>query len=243
LRPNATPDLGGLIEVLDDLSVVYQSIVHLNDETLFAHEALARCVTPGLESPTALLRRASELGMTGVLGRVLREKACATSRDLPLFVNVHPHELTEPWLHSPDDPIFSHRQPVYLEVTETMPLGSIEEAKQAVEALRAHAHIHFVVDDLGAGFSNLRRISDLAPSVVKVDKNLITGLPENRRQQLLLKAIVRLCEDLGARVVAEGIEHHDEFHAARDAGAHYGQGFLWARPGFPDAPAKRPHTS
>jgi EAL domain-containing protein (putative c-di-GMP-specific phosphodiesterase class I) len=75
--------------------------------------------------------------------------------------------------------------------------------------------------------------------VVKIDRNLITGLPENERQRRLLAAIVRLCTDLGARVVAEGIETVDEFLAARDAGSHYGQGYLWARPGYP-LPSTRP---
>jgi EAL domain-containing protein (putative c-di-GMP-specific phosphodiesterase class I) len=44
---------------------------------------------------------------------------------------------------------------------------------------------------------------------------------------------VRLCVDLGATVVAEGIETDDEFCALRDTGVHYGQGFLFARPAYP----------
>ncbi|HTA87940.1 MAG TPA: EAL domain-containing protein, partial [Polyangiaceae bacterium] len=38
---------------------------------------------------------------------------------------------------------------------------------------------------------------------------------------------------LGATVVAEGIETDDEFSALRDTGAHYGQGYLFARPAYP----------
>jgi len=45
--------------------------------------------------------------------------------------------------------------------------------------------------------------------------------------------VVRLCEDLEAFVVAEGIETASEFSAVRDTGTHFGQGFLLARPAYP----------
>jgi EAL domain-containing protein (putative c-di-GMP-specific phosphodiesterase class I) len=49
----------------------------------------------------------------------------------------------------------------------------------------------------------------------------------------LVSAIVVLCQDLDALVVAEGIETIDELTAVCDAGATYGQGYLLARPAFP----------
>jgi EAL domain-containing protein (putative c-di-GMP-specific phosphodiesterase class I) len=52
--------------------------------------------------------------------------------------------------------------------------------------------------------------------------------------------VVRLCEELGAEVVAEGIETRDELHAVCDAGAHYGQGYLLGRPSFPMPPITWP---
>jgi|HubBroStandDraft_1064217.scaffolds.fasta_scaffold220457_2 EAL domain-containing protein (putative c-di-GMP-specific phosphodiesterase class I) len=42
--------------------------------------------------------------------------------------------------------------------------------------------------------------------------------------------------ELGAEVVAEGIETRDELSAVRDAGAQYGQGYLLGGPGFPKPP-------
>jgi EAL domain-containing protein (putative c-di-GMP-specific phosphodiesterase class I) len=89
------------------------------------------------------------------------------------------------------------------------------------------------VDDLGAGYSNLKRIADLEPRVVKLDKTLVEGIEKNPRQRKLVSNVVRLCADLGAQLVAEGIETHDEFDALLETGIHYGQGYLFARPGFP----------
>ena len=67
---------------------------------------------------------------------------------------------------------------------------------------------------------------------MKLDRSLIAGLDRRPRQRVLFTSVVKLCADLGARVVAEGIETIDEFKAARDCGAQYGQGYLLARPGI-----------
>lgn len=90
-----------------------------------------------------------------------------------------------------------------------------------------------MVDDLGAGYSNLKHIVDLEPKIVKLDRGLIAGCGRGTRQQRLVTSVVRLCDDLGAQVVAEGIETMDELRALRDTGIHFGQGYLFARPGFP----------
>jgi EAL domain-containing protein (putative c-di-GMP-specific phosphodiesterase class I) len=90
-----------------------------------------------------------------------------------------------------------------------------------------------VVDDLGAGYSNLKRVVDLEPSIIKLDLALVRDIHKNRRQQILVKQVVQLCRELGADVVAEGIETLDELKAIRDTGAHYGQGYLFAKPAYP----------
>jgi EAL domain-containing protein (putative c-di-GMP-specific phosphodiesterase class I) len=92
---------------------------------------------------------------------------------------------------------------------------------------------HLVIDDLGAGYSNLKLIADLEPKVVKLDRALVQDLHRKPRQQKLVSIVVHLCNELGAAVVAEGIETLDEFHAVCDSGAEYGQGYLFARPSFP----------
>jgi EAL domain-containing protein (putative c-di-GMP-specific phosphodiesterase class I) len=95
------------------------------------------------------------------------------------------------------------------------------------------ADARLVIDDLGAGFSNLRLIADLEPAIVKLDRSLVMNIHLEKRKQQLVKSIVQLCVDMSAQVVAEGIELPEELEVIRDTGAHYGQGFLFARPGFP----------
>lgn len=214
----------------EELRVVFQPIVELTSGRLFAYEALLRC--PDC-SPAELFERAHAAGCVGRLGRLVREVAVRLGAGKPLFLNVHPGELNQPWLVRPDDPIFEHDNEVFLEITESVPLLHFELCIQVLRELRVRGGVHLVVDDLGAGYSNLKSIADLEPRVVKLDRGLVAGIHRNPRQRRLVSGVVRLCQDLDATVVAEGIEVPEEYRALCDTGTHLGQGYLFARPGFP----------
>lgn len=213
------------------MSVVFQPIVDPHEGGVFAYEALARCKAKGLVNPMTLFEVASEQKLCGRLGRALRELA-VDACNYPLFLNVHPHELADRWLVQPDDPIFSHEPGVFLEVTESVPLSHHALVTGTLNELRGKG-VGIVVDDLGAGYSNLRYIADLEPEIVKLDRGLVEHLDKDKRRGKLVTSIVRLCVDLGARVVAEGIETRDELSAVMDAGVHFVQGYLIARPAAP----------
>jgi EAL domain-containing protein (putative c-di-GMP-specific phosphodiesterase class I) len=229
---------GGVVQP-DDLSVVFQPIVSLDSGKLFAHEALVRCRVAGF-TPPVLFERALAERSTGRLGRAIREIAVPLCSGIPLFLNLHPSELEEGWLVRTDDPIMSHDHDIYLEITEATPLTHFDLCLSVLREVRSRVGAHLVVDDFGAGYSNLKHISDLEPRVVKLDRNLVEGLERKPRQQKLVAATVRLCHELGALVVVEGIETADEYAAVRDCGAQYGQGYLFARPSFPPSPVSWP---
>ena len=236
LRDNPRESAMSLAEIVEpkDLSVVFQPIVDLHaGGRVFAHEVLTRCSKPEFKNPTALFARVVQGRCCGRLGRMIREIAVPLCSGVPLFVNVHPVELTEGWMVRADDPVLSHDHDIYLEITESVSFSHFQLCMDVLKDLRGRSGVHLVVDDLGAGYSNLKRIADLEPAIVKVDIELVKNIHLNRRQQLLVRAIVRLCTDLGARVVAEGIETKEELKAIIDTGAHYGQGYLLARPAFP----------
>jgi EAL domain-containing protein (putative c-di-GMP-specific phosphodiesterase class I) len=216
-----------------DLSVVFQPIVDLGTGKTFSYEALVRCSLPEFRAPPKLFDRAVEQRCTGRLGRMIREIGVPLASGIPLFVNIHPRELAEGWLVRPDDPIFVHDDAIYLEVTESVPLTHYDLCMGVLKEVCTRGGVYLVVDDFGAGYSNIKRISDLEPKVVKLDRQLVVGIDKNRRQRELVSAVCDLCQRLGAKVVAEGIETVDEYLALTDTGANYGQGYLFARPGFP----------
>jgi EAL domain-containing protein (putative c-di-GMP-specific phosphodiesterase class I) len=214
------------------MKIVYQPVVDIRTRKIFAYEALARPIGPDFKGPLELFAAAVEEGCTGELGRILRQMAVDNCEKFPLFLNIHPAELNDKFIVQPDDPIFQHSEDVYLEITEAVPLSHFRLCQSMLEEVRGRG-VHLVVDDLGAGYSNLKYIADLNPRVVKLDRNLVAGLRKDSRLFKLVLAIVRMCGELDAMVVAEGIETIEELDAVQAAGARFGQGYLLARPAFP----------
>jgi EAL domain-containing protein (putative c-di-GMP-specific phosphodiesterase class I) len=224
------------------IHVVFQPIVDLQTRDVFALEALARCRAPGFESPLRLFEDAVSKGYCGRLGREIREQMIAAKPALPLFANVHPEELVQRFIALEDDPIFRHSHDIYLEITEAVPFSHFDHCIAVLEEIKSRGRVHLVIDDLGAGYSNLLRIVDLQPAIVKLDMQLVRGIDHKPRQHRLVRSIVTMCIDQGARVVAEGIETAAELHAVIDAGVHFGQGYLLARPAFPAPAVNWPDT-
>lgn len=216
---------------LGALKVAYQPIVEFRTGTIFAYEALVRPQVDAVRSPPDLFDAAVDESLCGPLGRAIRALAVQGCPHKPLFLNIHPEEFADRYLVRTDDPLFEHEPGVYLEITESVPLSHYELCHSVLAEVR-HRGIHLAVDDLGAGFSNLKYIADLSPEVVKLDRELITALHRNDRLRRLVSSLVRLCEDLDAKVVAEGIETVEEFVTLREIGVHYGQGYFLARPAF-----------
>jgi EAL domain-containing protein (putative c-di-GMP-specific phosphodiesterase class I) len=216
-----------------DLDVVFQPIVDLKTGATFALEALVRCKWPEYKNPAALFERAVAERATGRLGRPIRDVTFARGVGHRLFINVHPDELSSRWLVRPDDPLNYHEGDVYLEITESAAFEYFDLCRGVLAEICSRSRVHLVVDDFGAGHSNLKRVIDLQPSVVKLDRQLISALDRNPRQQVLVKSVIEICKDLGATVVAEGIETREELERVRDAGADFAQGYLLARPGYP----------
>jgi len=217
----------------EDLSVVFQPIMRLATGEVFAYEALTRCAVRPYRNPTALFERAADSGCCGRLGRMVREIAVPLCSGVPVFLNVHPRELEDRWIVRPDDPVFAHDRTVYIEVTESVPLMHFELCRSVLRELRQRTDARLVIDDLGAGFSNLKLITELEPDVVKLDRSLVMALDKSGRRRVLVEMIVSLCSRLGAQVVAEGVETEEELEAVRKCGVQFVQGFLFARPGFP----------
>lgn len=216
----------------DDIDVVFQPIVDLSKQRVFAYEALTRGKATSTD-PAAMFERASREDAWGRLGRLIREVTFERGSGFPLFINVHPAELAARWLVRPDDPIYQHNHHVFLEITESATFTHYETCLNVLKEVRARADVRLAIDDLGAGYSNLMRVIELEPQVVKLDRELVTGLQSNPKQQRLMQHLAALCKDLGADVVAEGIETEEELRAVIDTGVRYGQGYVFARPAYP----------
>ena len=86
------------------------------------------------------------------------------------------------------------------------------------------------LDDLSGGPDSLACLELLKPDIAKIDTALTAGIQHSVARRALVKALVDCAHELGARVVAEGVERVDEFRAMADLGVDLGQGFYFGQP-------------
>jgi len=238
-RPGGEAGLQARFErALSTLWMAYQPIVRTSDGSIFGYEALMRSEEPSLSSPVAILDAADRLDRLVGLGRVARSHAVlpleSGPQDRLLFVNLHPAELLDDELLSPAAPMSAQAHRIFLEITERATIHDVLETRDRVALLR-RAGYRIAVDDLGAGYAGLTSFATLEPDIVKLDMSLTQGCDTNPLKRKLIRAMCNVCEDLGTRIVAEGIETAAERDTVAELGCHFAQGFFLARPerGFP----------
>ena len=118
---------------------------------------------------------------------------------------------------------------VVLELTERAPVDQYEPLLSALHPLR-QCGVRIAVDDAGSGFSSMRHILRLRPDIIKLDRSLVAGLDNNRAQRALGAAMVGFAREIGAQIVAEGIETHAELSAVTQLGMTSGQGYFLGGP-------------
>src|SRR4051812_19880441 len=86
------------------------------------------------------------------------------------------------------------------------------------------------LDDLSGGPDSLACLELLRPDVAKIDTALTAGIQHSAARRALVAAVVACAHELGAKVVAEGVERVDEFKAMAELGVDLGQGFYFGQP-------------
>ena len=85
-------------------------------------------------------------------------------------------------------------------------------------------------DDIGSGLADLERIMELNPGYMKIDITLVREIHKSSIKQHMLSAMVKMAQDLGSLVIAEGVETKEEYEVLKGLHIKYGQGFLFGRP-------------
>lgn len=238
-RRGVTAEIGLLAEA--ELWSAYQPIVRLADRSVVAHEALLRGRVDGREVGGGdLFFLAESAGWLSRLDRIGRESAIAGAApwlgDADLFVN--------------SDPASIHRPQVCLDGTEqALHEAGIDPARLVVEvgevsAVTDRGHLvsvleHYrslgwrvALDDVAAGWSSRSLLAAVRPDVVKLGKALVQALPDDGARTMV-RSVVDLAHELGALVVAEGVETEQVAEEVTGLGADLGQGWLFGRPVTP----------
>ncbi len=116
-----------------------------------------------------------------------------------------------------------------VEITET----TVAENKKAVQdmiiSLRNEGFC-VSIDDFGSGHSSLGMLKDYKVDVVKLDRSFFVSEPNNNMGELVIKGITHIVNNLGAKIIAEGIETKEQIDFLRTTNCHYVQGYYFAKP-------------
>ena len=222
------------------VTIQFQPIYSIRQKRIIGLEALARPDALNVKSAFAMAQDTSVLLR---LDRLCRELAIASYAGLPcpppptpkplLFLNFESSvidtgvegsgALLQTTLGSGVNP-----RDVVIEINESL-VRNGEALGRFVEQHRSHGFL-IALDDLGAGHSNLARIAQLRPHILKLDRSLIKNLHQSFVQQQTVKALVRLGKGIGALVLAEGLETLEEVDHCAALGVELFQGFVLSRP-------------
>ena len=237
---------GWLIEDLEDLSsrfegaleklwVAYQPIISWPSQQLFGYEALLRSSDADLSTPGKLLDVAERLGRVQELGERVRDTIADAAPTAPpaavLCVNLHALDLTTDHLYALQSPLSRIAERVVLEVTERAALYRVDHLPARINKLRELGY-RIAVDDLGASHGGLSSFRQLGPDIVKLDISLVRDVDSSAAKAGLIKSMIALCtQELGMRVVCEGVETEQERDTLASIGADLLQGYLFGMPG------------
>jgi len=228
-------DLGSRFErALEKLWVAYQPIVSWPALRVFGYEALMRSADPDLSTPGKLLDAAERLGRVQELGERVRDAVAESSSSAPsgalLCVNLHALDLTAPHLYALESPLSRVAERIVLEVTERAALDRVDNLQARIGRLR-ELGFRIAVDDLGASHAGLSSFRQLGPDLVKLDLSLIRDVDNSASKASLVKSMIALCtQDLGMRVICEGVETEGERDMLHSLGAELLQGYLFGMP-------------
>ncbi len=215
----------------DAITMALQPIARLDDLRISGFEALARFNAPPQQGPDRWIAEATQLGMGIDLELECLRRAWRRLGDLPegtyLSVNTSPEAIMSDGLLA----LFGDERldRLVLEVTEHERVSSYPRLASRLAALRGHG-AQIAIDDTGAGHASLSHVIELRPDYIKLDRGLVEGLDANAGRYALVRNMLRLAGDLGARMIAEGIETEGELAALRSLGVPFGQGYLLGRP-------------
>ena len=214
--------------------IALQPVVHLDSGAVLGHEALSRF---GGRVPTdRWFKGASRYGLGGELERLTVRKALETLDLLPpaefLAVNVSPAALDDAQVIALLSACDLSR--VVLEITEHEAVADYAVVRRVLNQMR-DAGARIAVDDTGAGFASLRHVLMLQPDIIKLDTSLTRGVERDPKQQALVRAVTGFAAQVGAQVLAEGIEEQVQLEALQAIGVRWGQGWHLGVPEFPAA--------
>ncbi|MEM9633096.1 MAG: EAL domain-containing protein [Pseudomonadota bacterium] len=222
-----------------EFALYYQPIAFTGNDRVVSAEALIRWQHPerGLVRPDQFVPIAEETGLINDIGswvslqvahmqaRLQRQKL-----DVSLSLNVSPRQLSDPQfvplMQSLPQETGCDPSRISLEITETVLLGDIPNARETLSLLKETGY-RIVIDDFGTGYSNLAYLHNYPIDGIKIDRMFMEDITSGGE---IVRLILSLAAALGADVVAEGVETIEQRSWLSKNGCNQYQGYLYSKP-------------
>jgi diguanylate cyclase (GGDEF)-like protein len=238
-------ELQGALE-RGELRVYYQPRVNINSRKITGMEALLRWHHPkmGIVAPSVFIPVAEESGLIVPIGEWVLQQACIQNQTwqaagLPpvtIAVNLSLKQFHQPDLVERVTEILEQTgleaKFLELEITESIAIEDANDANYTTTVLQnlKQMGIYLSIDDFGTGHSTLARLQMLPINSLKIDASFIRELTKDNRVHHIVQAIVNLGQNLGLRLVAEGVEKTEELEFLQSLNCDDVQGYLFYRP-------------
>ncbi|HWC36385.1 MAG TPA: EAL domain-containing protein [Mycobacteriales bacterium] len=213
------------------MTSVYQPVVGLSTNEIVGAEALARFTGPPQRPPNEWFDEAEEVGeLTDLELRALEHALSGLDRLPPgsfMAINVSPTTAVSSKFAAVLAALPADR--IVVELTEHNRVSDYATLMAHLEPFITRGG-RIAVDDAGSGYAGLAHILRLHPQIIKLDAVLVTGIDADPARRALADSLVTFANEIGATIVAEGIETQAELDVLRELGVHWGQGFYLARP-------------
>lgn len=233
----------------DEFALVYQPIVNLRTQATAGFETLLRWDrrAQGIMSPLQFIPVAEKSGLIGQIGLWVLEQACRTFQsfqdqfrtscpDAPrLFIGVNVSVRQLERLGQVDQIAAVLQETgvdptsVKLEITESLFMENPDRAVLILSRLK-DLGLTIALDDFGTGYSSLSYLQRYPLDTIKIDQSFVRTILTDYESQQIVRAVLRLAQDLHMDVVAEGIEHAEELMRLVDFDCQHAQGYLFSRP-------------
>lgn len=229
-----------------ELRLYYQAQYDLPERKLLGYEALVRWQHPrlGLLGPNLFIPLAEESHLIQEIGDWVLHEACRQAaewnfpeRGLLMSVNVSAMQFEQPnFVRRVEQALRQHSlhgHNLALELTESMVQRNQNHAVASIQELQALG-VGVALDDFGTGYSSLSMLQTLPFEMLKIDRSFLNDLlpdsPSYARALTLLEVVVKLAHNLNMKVVAEGIEHEEQYCLLCELGCNAAQGYWFTRP-------------
>jgi len=226
----------------NEFIIHYQPQVNAHTGELEGAEALVRWIHPtaGMVAPDEFIPIAEETGLIRDIGDWVLDQACQTFKqwndeaelNLSVAVNVSVRQLDDSFVLRVQEILNQSRlgeEHLELEITESLLMDNIQENVRILESIN-RLGIRFAMDDFGTGYSSLSYLRQFPISKLKIDRSFVNDITDDPDDEAIIRAIIAMGQTLKLKVIAEGVENHQQLILLQTMGCDSYQGYFFSKP-------------